>query len=176
MIFSPTELNGACRVELKRIEDARGFFARAWCRQEFTEHGLNPDLKQMNVAFSHRRGTLRGMHFQESPHAEAKLVRCTRGALYDVIIDLRPASPTFRRWLGVELTADNRQMLYVPEGCAHGYQTLADETEMYYQTTEFYAPRAARGVRYNDPAFAVKWPLPVAVISEADQQWPDFHG
>jgi len=175
MIFTPTELNGAYLVGLKRIEDVRGFFARAWCRKEFTDHGLNPDLEQINVAFSHRRGTLRGMHFQESPHAEAKLVRCTRGALYDVIIDLRPASPTFRRWLGVELTADNRQMLYVPEGSAHGYQTLADETEMYYQTTEFYVPQAARGVRYNDPAFAVKWPLPVAVISEADQKWPDFH-
>ncbi len=174
MIFSPTELKGAYLVGLQRIEDARGFFARGWCRKEFTEQGLNPDLAQLNLAFSHRRGTLRGLHFQVAPHAEAKLVRCTRGALYDVIIDLRPGSPTFRRWLGVELTADNRQMLYVPEGFAHGYQTLADETEMYYQTTEFYVPQAARGVRYNDPAFAVKWPLPVAVISEADQKWPDF--
>ena len=174
MIFTETAMPGSWLVDLKLIEDDRGFFARGWCAQEFADHGLNPQLKQINVAFNPRRGTLRGMHFQEPPWAEAKLVRCTRGAIYDVIVDLRPGSPTFRQWLGVELTAENHRMLYVPEGCAHGYQTLVDATEMYYQTTAAYAPTAAKGVRYDDPAFGIEWPLPVAAISAADRGWPAF--
>ena len=176
MIFTQVSLAGAYQVDLQRIEDSRGFFARGWCRREFGDRRLNPDLAQVNLAFTYLKGTLRGMHFQVPPHTEAKLVRCTRGAIYDVIVDLRPRSPTFRQWLGVELTADNRRMLYVPEGLAHGYQTLVDNTEIWYQTSEFYTPSSARGVRHDDPAFAVRWPLPVSVISEADRNWPDFLG
>ena len=160
---------------MKKIEDERGFFARGWCREEFTEHGLNPDMVQLNVGFSHKQGTLRGMHYQERPHQEAKLIRCTRGVIFDVIIDLRPASPTCRQWYGAELTAENAHMLYAPEGFAHGYQTLVDGAEMYYFTSAFYASPAARGVRYNDPVFDIQWPLAVTAISEADQKWPDYH-
>lgn len=174
MIFKSTPLPGAYVVEIEPIEDERGFFARGWCRREFEKNGLNPELLQINFAFSRRKGTLRGLHFQRPPHAEAKLIRCTRGAIYDVIIDLRRGSPTFRRWLGVELTSDNRRMLYVPEGFAQGYQTLVDDTEIYYHTSQFYNPEAASGVRWNDPAFAVDWPLPVTTISTADSSWPDF--
>jgi dTDP-4-dehydrorhamnose 3,5-epimerase len=174
MIFTETELKGAYVVGVKKIEDERGFFARGWCQKEFAASGLNPNLVQINVATSLKKGTLRGMHFQEAPHDEAKLVRCTRGAIYDVIIDLRPGSPTRTRWIGLNLSADNYQMLYAPEGFAHGYQTLTDDAEMYYQTSAFYAPSAARGVRYDDPAFGIRWPLPVSVISDADRKWPDY--
>lgn len=163
-------------VRLKKFEDERGHFARAWCQEEFKQHGLNPHVAQVNVGFSHRQGTLRGLHFQVAPHAEAKFVRCTRGAVYDVALDLRKDSATFGKWFGVELTADNGQMLYVPEGFAHGYQTLQEDTEMYYLTSRPYASAAATGVRYNDPAFGIKWPLPVSVISTADQNWPLFRG
>jgi dTDP-4-dehydrorhamnose 3,5-epimerase len=169
-----TKLKGACLVRMKRIEDARGFFARAWCRDTFAKLGLNPNMVQLNTGFSHKQGTLRGLHYQEAPHAEAKFVRCTRGAIFDVAVDLRPASPTRGQWFGAELTADNGQMLYVPEGFAHGYQTLVDGAEMYYMTSAPYAAGSARGVRYNDPAFAIQWPLAVSVISDADQKWPDF--
>ncbi len=174
MEFTETEIKGAFVVRLKKIEDHRGYFARGWCREEFAKHGLNPNMLQLNTGFTHKQGTLRGMHYQDAPHAEAKFVRCTRGAIYDVIIDLRPDSPTHRKWFGAELTADNGTMLYAPEGLAHGYQTLTDGAEMYYMTTAVYASGAAKGVRYNDPAFGVQWPLPVSVISEPDQKWPDY--
>jgi dTDP-4-dehydrorhamnose 3,5-epimerase len=176
MEFIETSLSGAYLVRLKKIQDERGYFARGWCREEFLQHGLNPQMVQLNVGFSHQRGTVRGLHYQLAPHGEAKYVRCTRGAIYDVIIDLREGSPTARQWFGIELTPENGSMLYAPEGFAHGYQTLQDDTEMYYMTTAMYAPTAARGVRYNDPAFGVRWPLPVSLISEADRDWPDFQG
>ncbi len=174
MEFIETALKGAFVVRLKKIEDHRGFFARGWCREEFTQHGLNPNMIQLNVGFSHKRGTVRGMHYQSPPHQEAKFIRCTRGAIYDVIVDLRANSPTLGRWHGEELTADNGAMLYAPEGFAHGYQTLIDNTDMYYMTTALYAASSARGVRYDDAAFGIRWPLPVSVISEPDQKWPDY--
>jgi dTDP-4-dehydrorhamnose 3,5-epimerase len=174
MTFEETELKGAFVVGLKKIEDNRGFFARAWCQKEFADAGLNANLVQINLAVSHKAGTLRGMHFQEAPHAEAKLIRCTRGRIFDVMIDLRPESPTHRKWFGLELSAQNHQMLYIPAGFAHGYETLTDDAEMLYQTSEFFASASARGVRYDDPAFGISWPLPVSVISEADRKWPDY--
>ena len=175
MIFTPLELAGAFLVELEPRADDRGFFARAWCRDEFERHGLNPALEQCNLSFNHVRGTLRGMHFQREPHAEAKLIRCTRGAIFDVIVDLRPSSPTFTRWVGVELTEENRSALYVPEGFAHGYQTLADATETLYQVSVSYAPDAEGGARWDDPTFGIRWPqADERVISEKDRSWPDF--
>jgi dTDP-4-dehydrorhamnose 3,5-epimerase len=175
VLFAETELAGAYVVDLERREDERGFFARAWCASEFGEHGLSTRLVQCNLSFNARQGTLRGMHFQRDPHAEAKLVRCTRGSVYDVIIDLRPESPTYMRWLGVELSAENRRALYVPEGFAHGYQTLVDDTETFYQVSEFYAPEAEGGVRWNDPAFGIEWPHPDApLLSPKDASWPDY--
>jgi dTDP-4-dehydrorhamnose 3,5-epimerase len=174
MEFIETEIRGAFVVRLNKIVDQRGYFARGWCRDEFAKHGLNSTMLQLNTGFSDKKGTIRGMHYQEVPHAEAKFVRCTRGAIYDVIIDLRPDSPTRGKWFGAELTADNGTMLYAPEGLAHGYQTLTDGAEMYYMTTAVYASGSAGGVRYNDPAFGIQWPLAVDVISEADQKWPDY--
>jgi dTDP-4-dehydrorhamnose 3,5-epimerase len=177
MIFRETELPGAYVIEPEAIEDFRGFFARAWCRREFEAHGLNPDLAQVNLAFSRKKNTLRGMHYQVDPFAEAKSVRCLRGAIYDVVIDLRPDSPTFRRWTAVELTAENRRMFYIPEGFAHGYQTLTDDAEVLYQVSQFYAPECERGIRWNDPAFAVKWPeADRRIISEKDAGWPLYPG
>jgi len=173
MEFTETRLPGAYLVRLKKIADHRGFFARGWCRDEALAHGLNPNMVQLNIGFSPRKGTLRGLHFQLQPHEEAKFVRCTRGAIFDVIVDLRPDSATFRQWLGAELSADGGTLLYAPEGFAHGYQTLTDDAEMYYQTSAPFAPAAAKGVRYNDPAFGIEWPLPVSVISKADEEWPD---
>lgn len=174
MIFAETKLPGVFVVDLEPREDSRGFFARAWCEHEFEEHGLETRLVQCNVSFNHRRGTVRGMHFQFPPHEEVKLVRCTRGAVYDALVDLRPESPAYLDWVGVELTADNRRMVYVPAGVAHGYQTLVDGTETFYQVSEFYAPEAEGGVRFDDPAFAVDWPLPAQVISDKDASWPDY--
>lgn len=176
MIFKPTPLERAYLVELEKREDERGFFARTWCRKEFEAHGLTARLVQANLSFNKKRGTLRGMHYQVAPYPEAKLIRCTRGAIYDVIIDLRPDSPTHGQWFGVELTAENRLMLYVPEHFAHGFQTLTHDSEVFYQVSEFYAPAAERGVRYDDPAFGIIWPLPVAVISEKDRSWPEYRG
>jgi dTDP-4-dehydrorhamnose 3,5-epimerase len=177
VIFSQTALPGAYVIELERREDERGFFARAWCAEEFAEHGLATTLVQANLSFNTHKGTLRGMHFQVQPHAEAKLVRCTRGAIYDVIIDLRADSPTYKRWFGVELDAESRRAMYVPEGFAHGYQTLVPNTETFYQVSEFYAPDAERGVRWDDPAFAIDWPDPAgALLSDKDRGWPDFTG
>ena len=172
MEFTETNLKGAFIVQLKRITDQRGFFARGWCQDEFAQHGLNPAMVQLNVGYSHRRGTVRGMHYQIAPHEEAKFVRCTRGAIHDVIVDLRAGSPTRGQWFGIDLTAENGVMLYVPEGFAHGYQTLEDETEMYYMTTATYAASAARGILHDDPAIGISWPLPVSVISDADKAWP----
>lgn len=175
MIFTETKLPGAFLVEPERIEDERGFFARTWSEREFAERGLNPQLVECNISLNLKKGTLRGMHFQIAPHAQAKLVRCTRGALYDVIIDLREDSSTFKQWLGIELTADNYRMLYVPEGFAHGFQTLADQTEILYQMSEVYAPEYARGVRWDDPAFAIEWPeAPERIINERDRNYPSI--
>ncbi|HEX6040824.1 dTDP-4-dehydrorhamnose 3,5-epimerase [Longimicrobium sp.] len=175
MIFVPTLLDGAWVVEPEPVEDERGFFARTWCADEFRARGLDPALAQCSVSFNRRRGTLRGMHFQAAPHAEAKLVRCTRGALWDVVVDLRPGSPTFTRWFGVELTADNHRALYVPQGFAHGFQTLADDTEVFYQISVPYAPGAGRGVRWDDPAFGIRWPHADArILSDRDRAYPDF--
>jgi dTDP-4-dehydrorhamnose 3,5-epimerase len=172
--FLETALKGAFIIEPERIEDERGFFARTFCRREFEARGLNPDLVQCSISFNHQRATLRGMHYQSAPHAEAKLVRCTRGAIYDVIIDLRPQSPTFRRWVAVDISAENHLMVYVPEGFAHGFQTLQAETEVSYYISEFYSPARARGVRWNDPAFAIGWPIADPVISVRDQTHPEF--
>lgn len=174
MIFTEVDLPGAFVIDLDRVNDERGFFARAWSQDEFRNHGLTHRVVQANVAYNDRRGTLRGMHYQAAPHEEAKLIRCTRGSLYDVIIDLRPGSPTYRRWTGVELTAGDGRMFYVPEGFAHGYQTLEDDTEVYYLVSEPYAPQAERGVRWDDPAFAIDWPAAEQrIISEKDRGWPD---
>ncbi|MGH7300104.1 MAG: dTDP-4-dehydrorhamnose 3,5-epimerase [Candidatus Rokuibacteriota bacterium] len=176
MIFTETALAGAWIVDMERVEDARGFFARSWCGLEFQARGLNPRLVQCNVSFNKRRGTLRGMHYQAAPHREAKLIRCTRGAIHDVIIDLRVDSPAYKRHVAVVLDADSRRMLYVPEGFAHGFQTLEDETEVFYQMSEPYAPDHARGVRWNDPTFGISWPEAERTISERDQRYADFAG
>jgi dTDP-4-dehydrorhamnose 3,5-epimerase len=176
MIFQETPLRGAYVIEPQRTEDHRGFFARTWCRNELRQRGLKTELAQSNVGFSHHRGTLRGLHFQEPPHAEVKIVRCTRGSMFDVIVDLRPDSPTYKRWFGIELSQENCTMLYVPEGCAQGYITLVDNTEMCYQTSEFYHPESASGVRHDDPEFDIVWPIEVSIISQQDQQWPDYSG
>jgi dTDP-4-dehydrorhamnose 3,5-epimerase len=175
MRFEETELSGAFVIDLERREDERGFFARSWCANEFAEQSLLNRLVQANLSWNPRQGTLRGMHFQYAPHAEVKVVRATRGAIYDVIIDLREDSPTFKEWLGVELNADNRRALYVPERFAHGFQTLVPDCEVHYLVTEFYTPSAEGGVRWNDPAFGIDWPDPAnAFLSEKDANWPDF--
>lgn len=174
MILHETKLRGAFEIHLDLKPDERGFFARSWCQKEFEAQGLNPRVVQCNVSFNAHKGTLRGMHYQESPHAEAKVVRCTAGAIYDVVVDLRQDSPTYKEWVAVVLTAERRNMVYVPEGCAHGFLTLEDEAEVFYQMSEFYRPESARGVRWNDPAFQIIWPAEVAVISERDQTYPNF--
>jgi len=172
MIFKETKVRGAFILEVERVEDERGFFARSWCQKEFQLHSLVPHLVQANISFNKKKGTLRGIHYQAPPHGEAKVVRCTRGAIFDVVIDLRPESPTFKQWTGVELTADNYKMLYVPENCAHGYITLEDSTEVTYLVSQFYHRERERGVRYDDPAFGVRWPIKVQVISEKDKSLP----
>lgn len=174
MTFNNTTITGVVEVLLDLKSDERGFFARSWCENEFVEHGLNPKLVQCNVSFNHKKGTLRGIHLQDAPHGEAKLVRCTKGAIFDVAVDLRPQSPTFRQWHGSVLTADNYQMLYIPEGCGHGFLTLTDGAEIFYQMSEFYHPESARGIRWNDPAIGIDWPEEVRVISERDRTYPDF--
>ncbi|CAG0938527.1 dTDP-4-dehydrorhamnose 3,5-epimerase [Gammaproteobacteria bacterium] len=172
--FLETEVDGAFIIEPERRSDERGYFARLWCAEELGGRGLEPRVAQINTGVSPRRGTLRGLHYQEAPHAEVKIARCVRGAAWDVVVDLRPESPTFRRWAAVELDAGNGRILYAPEGCAHGYLTLADDTELIYMASRPYAPQAARGVRYDDPAFGIAWPAPPAVISAADRSWPLF--
>jgi dTDP-4-dehydrorhamnose 3,5-epimerase len=174
VIFTETGIKGAFIIDLAKAEDERGFFARSWCEREFKEHGLNPRLVQCNISYNHKAGTLRGMHFQAQPFEEAKLVRCTRGGIHDVIVDLRPSSPSYGGHVAVTLTVENRKMLYVPEGFAHGFLTLEEGTEVFYQMSEFYAPECARGFRWNDPAFAIPWPAPVQVISQRDMTYPDF--
>ena len=174
MIFQETKIGGAYRIEPERKGDTRGFFARVWCEKEAEAHGLTTRMVQSNISFNEQKGTLRGMHYQAPPHEEAKLVRCTAGAIYDVIVDLRPESSTFTEWIGAELTADNHRMLYVPERCAHGYITLEDAAEVMYQVSAFYAPEAERGVRYDDSAFNIQWPMPVQNISSKDKSWEEF--
>jgi dTDP-4-dehydrorhamnose 3,5-epimerase len=176
MIFSEIELPGAYVIDLEKIEDERGFFARAWCEKELSEHGLEARIAQCNMSFFRHRGTLRGMHFQRPPHQEVKLIRCIRGSLLDVIVDLRPDSVTYKRWAAVELTADNRRMLYVPRGFAHGFQALEDDTETFYMVSDPYTSGAEGGVRWNDPAFDIEWPLVPTEMSEKDRRWPDFSG
>lgn len=172
MKFSPTKLPGVWILDLERQEDERGFFARSWCRLEFEKHGLDPRLVQCNMSFNRRKGTLRGMHYHAAPHQEAKLVRCIRGAIYDVAVDLRPALPTHRQWTAVELSAENRRALFVPTGCAHGFQTLEDNTEVFYQMSEFYHAECDRGVRWDDPALQIKWPIAGPILSERDKNYP----
>ncbi len=172
MLFTETKLRGAFVIDLERREDNRGFFARAFCQNEFSDHGLKPVIAQANIGFNRRRGCLRGMHFQYPPAAETKVVRCTRGAVLDIIVDLRPESPTFLEHISVELTADNHRAIYIPERFAHGYQALEDDTETSYQVGEFYTPGAEGGLRYDDPALGLTWPLPVSEISEKDAAWP----
>jgi dTDP-4-dehydrorhamnose 3,5-epimerase len=174
MIFQETMLKGAFIIELEKREDDRGFFARTYCRKEFETHGLNPNFVQANMSYNKSKGTLRGMHYQESPHEEAKLIRCTRGAIYDVIIDLRDDSPTYKKWIGVELTSENYKMLYVPEKFAHGFVTLEDNVEVAYQVSQFYAPGSENGIRYDDPSIGIIWPIEIRVISDKDNSWPDF--
>jgi dTDP-4-dehydrorhamnose 3,5-epimerase len=176
MLFRPTRVSGAFVVVPERHEDERGFFARTWDREAFASRGLRADLDQCSASFNASRGTLRGMHFQKAPHEEAKLVRCTAGAVFDVALDLRPASRTYMRWEGVELTAENRLALYVPPGCAHGFLTLTDGAEVFYQIAGRYAPEAASGVRYDDPAFGIEWPEAVRVINARDAQYGDWEG
>ncbi len=172
MRFTETKLDGAFLIDIEPIEDERGFFARSFCRNEFAAHGLNTELVQCNISFNRKKGTLRGMHYQTPPHAEAKVVRCTRGIIYDVIVDLRRQSPTYRQWFGVELSADNYRMLYVPEGLAHGFLTLRDDSEVLYQMSTYFAPESATGVRWDDPALNIHWPEQPILISEKDRQLP----
>ncbi len=174
MRFLESRLKGAFIIEPEPIEDERGFFARTFCRREFEARGINPDMVQCSLSFSRKKGTLRGMHFQAPPNVEAKLVRCTGGAIYDAIIDLRELSPTFKQWIAAELTAENRRMLYIPEGFAHGFQTLVDDTEVFYQMSEYFAPQSARGLRWNDPSFAIRWPQPPTEISQIDREYQLF--
>lgn len=174
MIFTETELQGAFIIDPELRPDKRGFFARTFCAKEFEELGLNSSIIQCNMSFTHKRGTIRGMHYQVPPAAEAKLVRCTRGAIYDVFVDLRPQSPTYKLHRSIQLTAENRRAVYIPEMFAHGFQTLTNDTEVTYQMSEFYAPELSRGFRYDDRAFQIKWPLEVTEVSERDLSWPLF--
>jgi dTDP-4-dehydrorhamnose 3,5-epimerase len=174
MKFTPTPLEGAFLVEIEPVGDERGFFARTWCAEEFQARGLDPHLAQCSFSFNTRRGTLRGMHYQGPPYEEAKLVRCSSGAIYDVILDLRPGSRTYCKWFHAELTASTRQMLYVPRGFAHGFQTLADDTEVVYLISAPYRPEYGRGVRWDDPLFGIRWPIRDPILSERDRRFPDF--
>jgi dTDP-4-dehydrorhamnose 3,5-epimerase len=174
MKFISIPLEGAYLIELEPVFDERGFFARTWCREEFLAQGLNPNFTQCSISLNKRRGTLRGLHYQDEPYQEAKLVRCSSGAICDVIVDLRPASPSYAKWFAVELTAANRKMIYAPEGFAHGFQTLADDAEVLYHITESYQPQYARGVRWDDPLFRVEWPNRDPIISPRDKSFPDY--
>jgi dTDP-4-dehydrorhamnose 3,5-epimerase len=174
MIVTETKLRGAFVMELEKFEDERGFFAMGWSTRELAAHGLEAPLAESAISFNKKKGTLRGMHYQASPHGQIKIVRCTMGAVYDVIIDLRPESTTSKQWFGIELSAANRLMLYIPTDFAHGFQTLEDETELTYHLSHTYAPESARGVRWNDPSFAISWPLPITIIAERDRSYPDY--
>jgi dTDP-4-dehydrorhamnose 3,5-epimerase len=173
MKFEPTGIPGVWLIDVEPREDERGFFARTWCAEEAVAHGLNPDCVQCSVSFNKRRGTLRGMHWQTEPCAEAKWIRCIRGVVWDVALDLRPESPAYGKWIGAELSADSRRMIYIPAGVAHGFQTLEDDTELFYQMSELYVPELARGARWNDPAFSIKWPIADPVLSDRDCAYED---
>lgn len=172
MIFIPTRIPGVSVIDIEPKHDERGFFARIFCAKEFETHGIKMITAQCNVSVNHKKGTIRGMHYQKAPAAETKLVRCIRGAIYDVIVDLRPSSPTYKSSIAIELTAENHRSVYIPEMCAHGFQTLTDDAEVFYQMGEFYRPDYQCGARYDDPAFGIKWPLPISVISARDATWP----
>jgi dTDP-4-dehydrorhamnose 3,5-epimerase len=174
MIFHETKLPGVYEIHLEPKADDRGFFARSWCQHEFEQHGLSSVTAQCSVAFNEKKGTLRGLHYQADPHPESKLVRCTQGAIYDVVLDLRPESSTFKKWFSAILTAANRHMIFVPGGCGHGLLTLEDRTEVFYQMSEFYYPELSRGVRWNDPAFQIEWPAQPLIISDRDRTYSDF--
>lgn len=174
MIFSKTALPGVYLIDIEPAFDVRGFFARTWCADEFSRHGLEAGLTQCSLSFNKTRGTLRGMHYQAAPHEETKVVSCMEGSVYDVIVDLRPASPTFRRWFGVELNAENHRLIYIPTGCAHGFLTLQDKSTVYYQSSDRFVPESSRGVRWDDPAFGIEWPCAPSVIVERDRQYLDF--
>lgn len=175
MRFIATKLAGVMLIEPERHQDERGFFARTWCKDAFRQHGLNPELSQCSISFNHKGGTLRGLHFQTSPHEEDKLVRCTMGAIYDVALDLRQSSSTYKQWVAAELSAENRRMLYLPTGVAHGFQTLVDGSEVFYQISQPYVPGSACGVRWNDKAFAIDWPkASERIMSDRDRSYPDY--
>jgi dTDP-4-dehydrorhamnose 3,5-epimerase len=174
MLFRETKLPGVFEIDLEVKPDERGFFARTWCQEEFAAHGLSARLMQCSLSFNLRKGTLRGMHYQVAPHAESKLVRCTKGGIFDVVLDLRAQSPKFKQWFGAVLTAENRKTMYIPEGCAHGFLTLEERTEVFYQMSELQSRESARGVRFDDPAFRIVWPEKIEVISERDRNYPDF--
>jgi dTDP-4-dehydrorhamnose 3,5-epimerase len=174
MRFQTAPLAGVFVIDVEPLQDERGYFARTWCRREFTAHGLNDRLVQCSLSLTRRRGTLRGLHYQAPPHAEDKLVRCTQGAVHDVVVDLRPDSATFCRYFAVQLSAETHRAVYVPTGCAHGFQTLTDDVVVFYQMTEFYAPDAGRGVRWNDPRFGIRWPIATPILSARDAAYPDF--
>jgi dTDP-4-dehydrorhamnose 3,5-epimerase len=175
MQFTETPLKGAFLIEIQKIGDERGFFGRSWCHREMQKAGLDANIAQINTSFSRQAGTLRGLHFQLAPYQESKMIRCTRGSVYDVIVDLRPDSPTFCRWFGAELTQDNHLALYSPKGFAQGFLTTCDDTEITYFASDPYAPGKDRGVRFDDPAFGIQWPMPPAVLSDKDRNWPNFH-
>jgi dTDP-4-dehydrorhamnose 3,5-epimerase len=174
MTFKETKLEGSFLIQIDKFEDSRGFFALSWSRSVFASRGLNSDLAECNISFNKAKGTIRGMHYQAAPHGQVKLVRCTMGSIYDIIIDLRVNSPTFRQWIGVELTSENRMMLYIPKDFAHGFQTLEDDTEVFYQMSQVYNAESGRGVRWNDPAFKITWPAPVSAINHRDAGYADF--
>ena len=174
MLFASTYLEGAFLIDIEPRTDERGFFARTWCRQELAARGLDTEVAQESISYNRLAGTVRGLHFQRSPHEENKIVRCTRGAIFDVIVDLRRDSSSYLRWQGFELTAENRSAVFIPKGVAHGFQTLTDHCEVNYHISAFYAPDASSGYRYDDDSFEIKWPLPVTVISERDASWPNF--
>ena len=174
MIFTETKLKGAFVIDPERLEDERGFFARSWCQKEFKDHGIDTGFVQCNISFNRKKGTLRGLHYQAPPYEEAKLVRCTMGAIFDVIIDIRPESTTYKQWLSVDLTAENRRIVYIPAGFCHGFLTRMEDTEVFYQMSAFYAPGYGRGIRWNDPVFGIQWPEEVNVISDQDKSYQDF--
>jgi dTDP-4-dehydrorhamnose 3,5-epimerase len=174
MIFTETSIEGAFVITPERFEDERGFFARLYCPKELAAHGLDPTVVQRSVSYNRRRGTLRGMHFQIAPHEENKIVSCLSGSIRDVIVDLRPASPTYRRWFGVTLTSEGLEALFVPKGCAHGFITLADDSRVHYEISEFHHPESARGVRFDDPAFGIEWPIEPSIIAARDRSYPSY--
>jgi len=174
MIFKKTKIENAFTIEIEMVKDSRGFFATSWEPTQFEKNGLNPNLVECNISFNKKKGTMRGLHYQIKPFEQSKLIRCTKGRIFDVAIDLKPDSKSFKKWISVELSADNHKMNYIPEGCAHGFQTLEDNTEVFYQMSQVYSPNHTRGIRWNDKSFNVSWPLKSTIISDKDLSWPDF--